>query len=43
MDDTLKTRGIEYLNEERWLLFAAYQNIWLRACSSILYLLSDHM
>jgi len=33
MDDTLKTRGIIYLNVVTWLLFAPpYQNFWLRAC-----------
>ena len=33
MDDTLKTRGLIYLNVETWLLFAPpYQNCWLRAC-----------
>jgi len=33
-DDALKTRGIEYLNVDIWLLFAPpYQNFWLRACA----------
>ena len=32
MDETLKTRGIIYLNVEAWLLSAPhYQNFWLRA------------
>jgi len=31
MDDTLKTRRIEYLNVGTWLLFAPHQNFWLRA------------
>jgi len=31
MDGALKTRGIKYPNAETLLLFAPYQNIWLRA------------
>jgi len=31
MDYALKTRAIINLNVETWLLFAPYQNFWLRA------------
>jgi len=32
MDDGLKTRDIEYLNTETWLLLPPHQYFWLRAC-----------
>ena len=39
IDDTLKTRGIKYLNVENWLLlFPPYQNFWLRACHFIYFI-----
>jgi len=27
----VKTRGVKYFNVETWILFAPYQNFWLRA------------